>query len=109
VPTPFGDKKKGDELLRLLLLLPTNPGSSTFAPVGMQSSADAGQDEPDLYTDVFAEDLIYILSAAAFKTPTNARNTRACPNGGSRRVIASELKAKLLQLVAAGDGTKGDE
>ena len=80
--------------------MPTSPGSSTFAHVGLQ-------DEPDLYTDIFAEDLvIYILSAAEFKTPTGARNTRACPNGGSRRAMSSETKAKMLQLVAAGDGTE---
>ena len=99
-------KKKGDELLRLLLLLPISPKSSTFAPVGMQSVLGVGQDESDLYTDIFAEDLVHMLSAAEFKIPTGARNTRACPNGGSRRAMSSETKAKMLQLVAAGDGTE---
>jgi hypothetical protein len=31
VATPFGDKKSGDKMLTLLLLLPTSPGSSIFA------------------------------------------------------------------------------
>ena len=67
-----------------------------------------GQDESNLYTDAFAEDVVHILCAEEFKIPTGARNTRACPNGGSRREMSSELKAKLLQLVAAGDGTEGE-
>ena len=107
-PTPFGDKKKGDHLLYLMLLLPTSPGSNTFAPVGMQAVLGVGQDESNLYTDVFAEDVVHILCAEEFKIPTGARNTRACPNGGSRREMSSELKAKLLQLVAAGDGTEDE-
>ena len=32
-----------------------------------------------------------------------------CPNGGSRREMSSELKAKLLQLVAAGDETEDEQ
>jgi hypothetical protein len=108
-PTPFGDKKKGDHLLHLLLVLPTSPGSSTFAPVGMQAVLGVGQDKSDLHTDLFAEDAVHVLSAVEFiKVPAGARNTRACPNGGSRREISSELKAKLLQLVAAGDGTEDE-
>ena len=81
-PTPFGDKKKGDHLLRPLLLLPTSPGSSTFALVGMHAVLGVGQDESDLHTGVFAEDVVYILSAVEFKVPAGTRNTRACPNGG---------------------------
>jgi hypothetical protein len=104
-PTPFGDKKKGDHLLHLMLLLPTSPGSNTFAPVGMQAALGVGQDESNLYIDVFTEDVVRMLCAEEFKMPTGARNTRACPNGGSRREMSSELNAKLLQLVAAGDGT----
>ena len=77
--------------------------------VGMQAVLGAGQDEIDLHTDVFAEDAVHVLSAEEFKFPAGARNTRVCPNGGSRREMSSELKAKLLQLVAAGDETEDEQ
>ena len=92
VATPFGDKRSGDKMLTLLLLLPTSPGSSTFAPVG-------DDENPDVFSDVFDEDVVWVLSGNEFATPTGARNTRACPNGGKRRTMPADVKAKLLQLV----------
>jgi hypothetical protein len=47
---------------------------------------------------VFDEDVVWVLSGNEFATPTGARNTRACPNGGKRRAMHADVKAKFLQL-----------